>query len=370
MKKNFLGTGFLLMRRFFISIHSLVDIRPINPHGQWLLIVALCATCCVPVPCSAQSENTPPAAKGASSPDRPAETASDEQPAPSGERQTISAEPQTASPASAAAQPTPSAGIAELPSRYRISQMCLAGQLDSKSCKYHWRGLLLQEFFHLSTEQTWNVATNSHIQDNIHYFWYFKGWFDAVKGFRWGRWSDDNGFEDDYIGHGMMGAISNFIYVQNDPRSMTLTFSNSRTYWKSRLRATAWAALYSLQWKIGPLSEASIGNQGISYYYDKDAGKVTNGTGTETLVTTPVVGLIWRVGEDNIDLRIITKIEKRTENPWVLFPISFLTPCRSFANLMRFKSPWYRDDRPVRHRAALVAINPQTQHVSQIPTPR
>jgi hypothetical protein len=163
---------------------------------------------------------------------------------------------------SSAAEANASVLPLQSPAQYRISQMCPAGELDPESCKLHWRGLLLEEFFHLSTEQAWNVATNSHIRDNIHYFWYFNGWFEAVKGFRWGRWSDDNGFEDDYIGHGMMGAISNYIYVQNDPRGKMLQFDNSRAYWNSRLRATAWAALYSLQWKIGPLSEASIGNQG------------------------------------------------------------------------------------------------------------
>jgi hypothetical protein len=230
-----------------------------------------------------------------------------------------------------------------------ISQLCLAGELSRKTCKFHWRDALLEEFFHLSTEQAWNVATNSHIRDNMRQGHFFDYWIDAVERFRFSRWKDDNDFLDDYIGHGMMGAISADIYIQNDPRSMTLVFDNSKAYWKSRLRALAWAAAYSLQWKLGPLSEASIGYQGISYYYDKDGRLWTNGTGFETLVTTPVVGVIWSVGEDNIDKHLITRLERKSENRAWLFTISFLTPCRSFANLMRFKAPWYRDMRVVRH---------------------
>jgi hypothetical protein len=143
--------------------------------------------------------------------------------------------------------------------RQRISQRCLAGELDRNTCKFHWRNALAQELFHVSTEQAWNVATNSHIRDNLREGHFVDYWFRAVENFRFSRWKDDNDFLDDYIGHGMMGAISADIYIQNDPRSMTLVFDNSKNYWKSRLRAFAWSAVYSLQWKLGPLSEASIG---------------------------------------------------------------------------------------------------------------
>jgi hypothetical protein len=61
------------------------------------------------------------------------------------------------------------------------------------------------------------------------------------------------------------------------------------------------------------------------------------------------MGLVWSVGEDNIDQHLITRLQRKSENRAFLLTISFLTPCRSFANLMRFKAPWYRDTRTVRH---------------------
>jgi hypothetical protein len=41
-----------------------------------------------------------------------------------------------------------------------------------------------------------------------------------------------------------------------------LEFSNSGTYWWSRLKATLWNAAYSTQWSIGPLSELTVEKYG------------------------------------------------------------------------------------------------------------
>ena len=247
--------------------------------------------------------------------------------------------------------------------KFRTSQMCAAGQLDHKTCKMKWRKMLGEEMLHLTSEQAWNVSTNSWIRVALRNQLpdapreSFTGrWIDSVRNFRFGRWNDDNPFMDDYIGHPMMGAISMDIFIQNDPSGMSLELQNTRQYWMSRLRALGWATIYSTQWKIGPVSEASIGNQGLVYFYDQDGHKWTNGTGFAGLVTTPVGGLIWSVGEDAIDKVLVKRLERvSTKRVW-LAAISFLTPSRAWANLMRFKSPWYRDSRPVRGRDAETSV--------------
>ena len=54
------------------------------------------------------------------------------------------------------------------------------------------------------------------------------------------------------------------------------------------------------------------------------------------------------MAEDIVDQRLITRLEKKSQNPRFLFTIQFLNPCRGFSNLLRFKAPWYRDSRSVR----------------------
>ncbi len=256
--------------------------------------------------------------------------------------------------------------------KFRVSQMCASGELDHKTCKMKWAPMLRQEMLHVTSEQVWNVATNRWIRISLENGPVLRNWITSVSRFRFGRWNDDNPFIDDYVGHPMMGAISMDIFIQNDPSGMSLELQNSRQYWMSRLRALGWATIYSTQWKIGPLSEASIGNQGITYYHDQDmGGKWTNGTGFAGLVTTPVGGLIWSVGEDAMDKYVVKHLEHVSTNRLWLATISFLTPSRAFANLMRFKSPWYRDGRPVRGRDAvpMVVVAGQSAHPEPHGTP-
>lgn len=63
-------------------------------------------------------------------------------------------------------------------------------------------------------------------------------------------WNDGNPVITNYVGHPMMGAITGFIQVQNDPRGITLEW-NARNpkYWKSRFKALGWATLYSTSYE-------------------------------------------------------------------------------------------------------------------------
>jgi hypothetical protein len=71
-------------------------------------------------------------------------------------------------------------------------------------------------------------------------------------------------------------------------------------------------------------------------------GLRTNGMGQVDLVMTPILGLGWKVGEDLVDRFVIRRLERRPS--WVWKPvITFANPARSVANVMRLRTPWYRD---------------------------
>ena len=109
-----------------------------------------------------------------------------------------------------------------------------------------------------------------------------------------------------------------------------------RLYWVSRLRAAAFAALYSEQFEIGPISQASIGNIQMK----------PRATGIVDHVITPTAGLGWMVGEDALDRFLVRRIERWTTHPVPrLLARGLLNPTRSFSNLLRGKVPWHRDSR-------------------------
>ncbi|MES4793477.1 MAG: hypothetical protein C4321_11300, partial [Chloroflexota bacterium] len=81
---------------------------------------------------------------------------------------------------------------------------------------------------------------------------FFKDWFATVASLR--GWRDGDPFMVNYIGHPMMGAVSGYIQVQNDPRGRKQEVGFNKEYFKSRLRAFGFAALYSTQFELGPLS--------------------------------------------------------------------------------------------------------------------
>src|SRR5258708_19713235 len=89
----------------------------------------------------------------------------------------------------------------------------------------------------------------------------------------------------------MMGAVTSSIYEQNDPKQRALMYENSQRYWMGRLRAMAYSAAYSAQWKIGRASEASIGNTGINYSIRTRDGVYTNETGIQDLFFPPLCAL-------------------------------------------------------------------------------
>lgn len=225
-------------------------------------------------------------------------------------------------------------------------QDCSTDETRARECRIHWKPMLLESAIFDAFENAGNLYTGYWYRwETTHGKWWDRYIASAAQ-WRWDRWSDDNPLLDDYVGHPMMGAITNSIWIQNDPKGMTLVFENDRDYWHSRLRALAWSTFYSFQWKLGPLGEAAIGHNGDHYFTDK--GVLTNETGWVELVTTPVGGFGWTITEDYLDKHVVTKLEEKSRNPILLTMDNLLTPARGFANILRFRPPWYRDSRVVK----------------------
>lgn len=151
-------------------------------------------------------------------------------------------------------------------------------------------------------------------------------------------WGDGDGWLVNYVGHPVQGAASSFIWVANDPRSRREQFGFNREYWTTRWRALAWSAGYSLQFELGPLSEASIGNVGLN----------PATIGWTDHVTTPVGGTALMIAEDALDRFLVQWVERRTRQP-VLRAVSrmLFNPSRSVANVAQGVTPWHRDGRSV-----------------------
>ena len=140
-----------------------------------------------------------------------------------------------------------------------------------------------------------------------------------------------------------MGAITSSIFEQNDPKARALVYVNNGNYWRSRLKAMAYSAVYSAQWKVGPLSEASIGSSGLNDYYVPALHRTTNETGFQDFVITPVYGFGWNVGEDMLDRWVMPWVHQHVKNRLYLTALFWITPAKSGANILRFKPTYYRD---------------------------
>ncbi len=223
--------------------------------------------------------------------------------------------------------------------------VCESGEAYARDCRVSWPRILASSFFFLSAQHGGNIGMDDdaryHLLHHTDGFW--GDYATTFTRYRFSRWNDDDPFGVDYIGHPLMGGLTNFIYIQNDPKQRALDFENTHRYWVGRLRATAYSAAYSAQWKIGPLSETSIGNIGIKTYYSAKLGRYTNETGMVDFFVTPVGGLLWNVGEDVLDKKLFRRITHNVRNRWVLDAASMITPAKTAANILRFRAPYYRD---------------------------
>jgi hypothetical protein len=152
-------------------------------------------------------------------------------------------------------------------------------------------------------------------------------------------WNDGDSWGVNYFGHPIHGAASGFIWLDHEDGAHDPDLGFSKEYWASRSRAVAWAAVYSVQFEFGPLSEASIGNVGLR----------PNTTGWVDHVVTPAGALAFMVAEDAVDRYLVTRVERHTRSRLVRAIVrAALNPSRSLSNTVQGRAPWFRPARPLR----------------------
>lgn len=206
---------------------------------------------------------------------------------------------------------------------------------DDNDKGVQWGSLFAQSALFLGIEHGFRIATEPGTRTGLKGP-FVHGWYDSLTNLH--GWADGDPFLVNFVGHPMQGAVAEYIWIQNDRRYRKVQFGDGRDYWRSRLRAAAFSWAYSSQFELGPLSEASLGKIQNSY---PQQGFVDH-------VATPSVGFLWTLAEDVLDRYVVQAVERRTANPWTrLFVRGGLNPSRSFANVLRFRPPWYRDSRPL-----------------------
>lgn len=166
-------------------------------------------------------------------------------------------------------------------------------------------------------------------------------WRDYQRSVRWpDQWEDTDAWAVNYIGHPIHGAAAGYIWLDHERRAPHAISSDSR-YWTSRLRATAWSAVYSVQFEIGPFSEAAIGNVGMR----------PETTGWVDHVVTPVGAFGFLIAEDALDRYVVRWAEERIQNRLLRIIIRFAAnPSRTLSNTASGKFPWHRPDRTLTWR--------------------
>lgn len=203
---------------------------------------------------------------------------------------------------------------------------------SSKSQRQDWRASARQSLLFTGIMHTFNIWTEAGTRDALNGHW-FNDYLASVSELR--GWSDGDTFMSPYAGHTIEGSVFGFIQRQNDPKYRRVQWGDGRVYFISLLRSMAFSAVWHTQWKIGPASEASIGNVMLHA-----------SPGFITLADTPTLGTLAMMGEDAADRYVIMGLENRTANrPLLLLARTFLNPGRSFANLMSLRLPWNREMR-------------------------
>src|SRR5277367_877435 len=195
-----------------------------------------------------------------------------------------------------------------------------------------WRAAIQESLLYTGIMHTFNIWTEPGTRDTLNGHW-LTHYMDSVSELR--GWSDSDRFMAPYVGHTIEDSIFGYIERQNDPRYSKVQWGDGREYYMSLLHSLAYSAIWHTQWKIGPASEASIGNVMLHA-----------SPGFITLADTPTLGTVEMIGEDAADRYLIIGLENRTANrALIMLARSFLNPGRSFANVMAFKVPWERDTR-------------------------
>lgn len=202
---------------------------------------------------------------------------------------------------------------------------------------FHWKPALIQSGIFLGIQHGFRMTQDKTTRELGGPF--FRDWGRSIRNLR--GWGDGDGIFTNYVAHPLQGAATGRIFVNNSDFAKKQEFGKSKAYWESRFKAMAWSAVWSAQFELGPVSEASIGNVGLN----KVRGHST--MAYVDLVVTPVVGTGVLIGEDAIDKYVLKNwLERKVGDKNTLKLLrSVLTPTTSVTNLLRGKMPWKRDNR-------------------------
>jgi len=203
---------------------------------------------------------------------------------------------------------------------------------ESTDTKVRWMPAMMESLYYTGLMHAFNLSLQPGTRDTLNGHW-AQHWASSVSELR--GWSDSDTFMAPYAGHPIEGSVFGFIFRQNDGKYKTVQLGDGRDYYISLLRSMAFSAVWHTQWKIGPASEASIGNVMLHA-----------SPGFITLVDTPTLGAITMLAEDAADRYWIMSLENRTTNRAVIILTrSFLNPGRTMANVLAFRPPWVRENR-------------------------
>ena len=226
--------------------------------------------------------------------------------------------------------------------------------------RIHWQPMLKQSLYFLMVEHGFRIATDPFGRYLLLHKPFWHDYAASFKDTNMMRWGDGDDFLVNYIGHPLQGAVTGYIYIDNDPYARSAKFGKNRRYWLSRLRAMGWSALYSTEFEFGPiLSETAIGNQG-GYTYIPHCGfyptcvkqpgvhykPPTNNTGWVDSTVTPTIGTGWVLLEDFLEVKVVDKLAKGSHATKYKILRGALTPGHTMANLLAGHLPWYRYEEP------------------------
>lgn len=253
---------------------------------------------------------------------------------------------------------------------------------ESDKLGLHWRRALTEAATFLVIEQAYVVHTDFRwvvSENGIPFNHYWRDYMQSLTSWWHAGWSAGENPLYNYLGHPIQGAITSYIEINNDSRYSTLEFSNSKAYWKSRLKATIFNTVYSTQWSIGLLSEPTVEKYGskdrapwnANGTYPCDTNTCYSGVGKVNLVMTPVGGLGWVLAEDILDKKVAEPFEANHQNRFLInFVRSATNPIRGGANILHGNRPWYRarDGQPMTFLTEQKHLEP-TNEVPQSPLP-
>jgi hypothetical protein len=285
-----------------------------------------------------------------------------EKPVNTAEREPVATPQQPGDRADATAQPPlPLACSGKLPGRKLEDKLlplhCAASATKNES-GIHWGSLIGQWWFYIGIEHAERLIMQPKTRAQLSGR-FFHDWLSDVTQYRYDAWDDGDHFVTSYLSHPLQGAVVEAIFWQNDDR---VRFSDqdfhSAAYRKALLQAFAFATVDAVQWKLGPVSEATIGHVGLPAHwweepYNCKFFKIPCNprTGLNDLVMNEVGGTAMTIGFQWLDKHVQKPMEIRLHNRPLINTMRILTnPPQSMANLFRLKRPWYRDPRDSQRR--------------------